>query len=127
MSEHPATWDALRKVVSEVNQRLPLFAARHPWSGVRVTYPDWASGWNEALNSSVTTTLLDVPAGNPTVKKGRYLLSVNTTERTLKFQVHLPLMLETIPVFEENRDVMSRDGVFTDEIGPYAVHVYGPL
>ncbi len=127
MSEHPATWDALRQLVGEVNRRLPLFTARHPWSGLFVTYPDWASGWNEALNSAVTTTLLEVPAGNATVKKGRYVLSVNTTARTVTYQVHLPILSGALPVFEENRDVLVTGGVFSDEIGPYAVHVYGPL
>jgi hypothetical protein len=125
--EHPATWEALRRVVGEVNQRLPLFTARHPWSGVYVTYADWASGWNEALESAVTATLLEVQAGNATVKKGKYVLSVNTTARTLKFQVHLPVLPGTIPVFEENRNLRVNDGFVSDEIGPYAVHIYGPF
>jgi hypothetical protein len=127
MSDHPETWDALRKVAGEVNQRLPLFTARHPWSGVYVTYSDWVSGWNESLNSAVTTALLEVNAGNSTVKKGRYVLSVNTTGRTLKFQVHLPITPGSIEVFEEDRNLMLSDGVFSDEIGPYAVHIYGPF
>jgi hypothetical protein len=127
MREHPATWDALRKVVGEVNQRLPFFTARHPWSGVYVNYPDWASGWNESLNSAVITALLEVAAGNATVKKGRYVLGVNTAGRSLNFQVHLPSVPGTIEVFEENRNIMVNAGVFSDEIGPYAVHVYGPF
>ena len=129
MGDHPATWIALRKVAAEINLRLPLFTARHPWSGVYVTYEDWASGWNEALNSSVNTTLLEVRVGNTTVKQGRYLLSVNTTARQLNYQVHLPLMLETITisVLEENRKVLAKAGVFPDDIAPYAVHVYGPF
>jgi len=127
MREHPATWDALRQVAGEVNQRLPLFTARHPWSGVYVTYMDWASGWNEALNSAVTTTLLEVKAANSAVKKGSYVLSVNTTRHTLKFLVHLPVLPGSIAVFEENRDVTVNNGVFSDNIGPYAVHVYGPF
>ena len=127
MQDHPETWDALRKVAGEVNQRLPLFTAAHPWSGVYVTYPDWAAGWNESWNSAVTTTLLEVNAGNSNVSNGRYLLSVNTTARTLQFQVHLPIMPETIPAFEENRNLKLSDGLFSDEIGPYAVHIYGPL
>lgn len=127
MSEHPATWEALRQVVAEVNQRLPLFTARHPWSGLYVTYPDWASGWNEALNGAVTTTLLEVTAANSTVKEGRYILSVNTTGRTENFQVHLPILPGILPVFAENRDLPVNAGVFSDNIGPYAVHVYGPF
>jgi hypothetical protein len=127
MSDHPATWDALRQVVGEVNRRLPLFTARHPWSGIYVTYPDWASGWNEALNSAVTTVVLEAAAGNATVKKGRYVLSVNTTARDVKFQVHLPTLPGTLAVFEENRNVMVNAGVLSDGIGPYAVHVYGPF
>lgn len=127
MKDHPETWDALRKVAGEVNQRLPLFTAPRPWSGVYVTYSDWVSGWNESLNSAVTTALLEVNAGNSTVKNGRYVLSVNTTGRTLKFQVHLPITPGTIEVFEEDRNLMLSDGVFSDEIGPYAVHIYGPF
>ena len=204
MSEHPATWDALRKVVGEVNQRLPLFTARHPWSGVYATYTNWESGWNEALNSAVTTVLLEVDAsrdgsagrwpavfGDPpntssnhlrpspsgaekvswtklsagrrkphagrvcspgdtysAVPPGRYLLSVNTTARTVNYQVHLPTWTayvpgradlpvsrsaqnsignQTLPVFEEHRNVLVKAGVFSDEIGPYAVHIYGPF
>ena len=127
MRDHPDTWDALCKVTSEVNQRLPFFTARHPWSGVYVTYADWASGWNEALNSAVTTVLLEVQPGNATVKKGRYVLSVNITARNLKYQVHLPVPPASIAVFEENRNVAVKDGVFSDDIGPYAVHVYGPF
>ena len=127
MKDHPETWDVLRQVVGEVNRRLPIFTARHPWSGVYVTYPNWDSGWNESLNSAVTTTLLEVSAGNATVKKGRYMLGVNTTERDVKFQIHLPVLPGTIAVFEEDRNVMANGGVFNDEIGPYAVHIYGPL
>src|ERR1017187_2365373 len=127
MKDHPETWDALRKVAGEVNQRLPLFTAPHPWSGVYVTYSDWVSGWNESLNSAVTTVLLEVKVGNSTVNKGRYVLSVNTTRRTLNFQVHLPILPGTIAVFEENRNLRLRDGVFSDAIGPYAVHIYGPF
>jgi len=125
--DHPATWDALCKVAGEVNRRLPLFTAQHPWSGVYVTYTDWAAGWNEALNSAVTTTLLEVKAGNATVKAGRYVLSVNTTARHLKYLVHLPTLPGTLPVFEETRNVTVNNGVFTDEIAPYAVHIYGPF
>jgi hypothetical protein len=71
--------------------------------------------------------LLEVAAGNATVKKGRYVLGVNTTGRSLNFQVHLPSVPGTIEVFEENRNIMVNAGVFSDEIGPYAVHVYGPF
>ena len=49
------------------------------------------------------------------------------TRRSLNFQVHLPSVPGTIEVFEENRNIMVNAGVFSDEIGPYAVHVYGPF
>jgi hypothetical protein len=61
------------------------------------------------------------------VEKGRYVLSVNTTARNLQYQVHLPLMPQTLAVFAENRNVSVNEGVFSDEIGPYAVHIYGPF
>jgi len=129
MSEHPETWSNVREIVGEVNERLPLFTAQRPWSESHAIYDNRDAGWNESLQSSITTTLLEVEKGegNDTVKSGRYLLTVNTTARDLKFQIKIPSTQTNVVVFQEDRLLWLVNGFVHDEIQPYAVHVYGPF
>ncbi len=129
MPDHPETWNHLREIVSEINERLPLFTAQSCWSESHALYDDREAGWNESLQSSITTTLLEVKkgAGNNAVKPGKYLLAVNTTARDLKFRIKIPTTQPSIVAFQEDRILWLANGFMRDEIQPYAVHVYGPL
>ncbi len=197
MREHPETWAALQSVVREVNDRLPLFQAEPVWWPKRHAFGDRTRRFNAALESSITSCLLRVRAGNATIPAGDYVLAVNNTEWTQTYSFNLPPQNETmgekrgktdgegrrergekwegtsntrasafntqprqtgrlketkagilkaqssegeaterrpasevqtgVPVLGEHRSLLPRDNRLTDEFGPYAVHVYGPL
>jgi hypothetical protein len=141
MREHPETWVALRNVVREVNERLPLFQAEHRWWAKEHQFGDPAHRFNAALQSSVTSCLLRVTGANALVAAGDYILAVNNTDRTQQYSFALPrthhapdsqpstlnLQPLQVPVLEESRSLVVQNGRLTDALLPYAVHVYGPL
>jgi len=128
--EHAEVWDGLRRVVGEVNERLPMFRAEQLWWPRRVKYAEPAHRFNAALQSAVTTRLLRVRSGNGVVPAGDYILAVNTTERVQGFSFMLPpenSEAATVPVLGEARSVVPAAGWVADEFAPLAVHIYGPL
>ena len=140
--EHPETWAALKAVVTEVNERLPLFLAQPQWWARNHKFGDPAHRFNAALESSVTSTLLRVGIGNDLVQPGDYILAVNNTERVHEYSFDLPLkrrlqspgseargarVQTLVPVLGERRSLTPESGRLTDAFQPYAVHVYGPF
>lgn len=126
--DHPATWEALRTVVSEVNERLPLFQAEHLWWPYDHDFGDLATAYNETLEASVTPALLRVRNGNAEIARGDYILAVNTTGRTHRYRVKLPAPFEgQIGVVGERRVLEIENNWVADQFDPYAVHVYGPM
>jgi hypothetical protein len=128
MAEHPGVWDDLKRVVNEVNDRLPLFQAEHVWWPYVHRFQDPAIRFNAALESSVTPALLRVRIGNQSVPAGDYILTVNNTGKKHVYGVYLPRPMHgTLPVFGEGRARLIQDNWVDDEFEPYAIHVYGPL
>jgi hypothetical protein len=128
MRAHPVVWEALRTVVAEVKERQPLFQAEHVWWHYVHEFSDPASGFNAALESSVTPALLRVARGNKWVPAGTYLLAVNNTDRSLRYRITMPpLRNEHVLVFDENRTLPLVENWLEDDFAPYAVHIYGPL
>lgn len=148
--EHPEAWAALRSVIREVNDRVPLFQAEPIWWAKRHAFADRAHRFNAALESSITSCLLRVRTGNAAIPAGDYVLAVNNTDRTQTYSFSLPQRRErtepveraneeaaagkrtsniqtAIPVLDEHRSMMPHDNRLSDEFAPYAVHVYGPL
>jgi hypothetical protein len=128
MSEHPRTWGALRKVVSEVNQSLPLFQGKHLWRPYRHEFKDWAHRFNPALESSITPAFLHVERGNQRIPAGDYLLAINNTDRPHDYRIHLPELREVqVPVVDELRKLPTPLGWLADHFEPFEVHIYGPM
>ncbi len=128
IEQHPEVWDALRKTVSEVHERLPLFQAQHQWRPFAHRFKDPTIRFNAALESSITPALLRVRVGDAQVPAGDYVLAVNNTAKTHHYGFHLSKSSDRpVSVFGEERVVRPQGGWVEDEFGPYAVHVYGPL
>jgi len=129
MRQHPATWDALKRVVAEVNDRRPLFEAEELWWAREHDFRDKRDRFNAALQSSVSSRLLHVPRGNATITPGDYILAVNNTPRELTYGCTVPggSAEDAIPVLGEGRNVEPHNKWVWDGFGPYAVHVYGPF
>lgn len=136
MGEHVRTWTALKIVIREVNQRLPLFLARPLWWAKDHDFEDPRTGFNAALQSSVTAALLRVSAGNNAVPPGDYILAVNNTDQKLGYSFALPpphasgpsaLAPGPVAVLDELRSLQPVQGRLRDAFAPYALHVYGPL
>ena len=128
MNDHPALWADLKQVVAQINQRRPLFEAKHVWWPYVHEFSDSAAGFNAALESSIVPTLLRVRQGNPTIPSGDYLLAVNTTERQLTYRITLPGRIDgQLRVVGENRTAAPVDNWLEDEFGPFDVHIYGPM
>ena len=128
--EHPAVWDGLRRVVAEVNERLPLFRAEQLWWPRELKFADPARRFNAALQSSITVRLLRVRGGNAVVPAGDYILAVNTTEQAHTLGFTLPpenAKADAVAVLGEARSLAPAAGWLTDEFAPLAAHVYGPL
>jgi len=88
--EHPATWDALTRVIAEVNARRPLFEAERIWWAKNHAFANPARRFNAALESSITSCRLRVHQGNATIPAGDYVLAVNNTERTQTYSFSVP-------------------------------------
>lgn len=155
LRDHPETWAAVQAVVREVNARLPLFRAKRLWWPRQHGFGYRDRRFNEALESSVTSVLLRVEAGSPTVPAGDYVLAVNNTSWIQSYSFALPVdasdklvpapahskrqparaaapptpeaSASPVPVLGEGRTVVPEDGRLTDTFAPYAVHVYGPM
>ena len=128
ITEHPPAWTALKAVVAEVNQRLPLFEAEHLWWPYFHHFPGPDRGFNAALETSVIPALLRVSRGNDTVPPGEYLLAVNNTERELTYRITVPEgSSDVIPVLGESRSAAITNARLQDNFGPFDVHIYGPL
>lgn len=127
--EHPETWDALRQVVGEVNQRLPLFQAEHlwwPWRNViKYRSPD---RFGPVYDSSVVMAWVRVTRGDAATPAGTYIIAVNTTEKPQSLRWFLPLAaVRPVRVAGEDRALTPAENWITDDFAPYGVHVYGPL
>lgn len=133
MREHPDTWSALSRIIHEVNQRLPLFMANHQWWAKKHAFGDPAKQYNAALESSVTSCLLQVQKGNAQVPAGDYILAVNNTDQAQDYSVALPahqpstLNPQPINVLDERRVIQPEASRLRDLFAPYDVHIYGPL
>ena len=129
MMERPETWTALKRVTTEVRQRMPLFGARRVWWPYVHEYDDTMAGFSETLESSIIPTLLQVDKGNVAVPRGLYLLAVNSTDRTLHYRITLPdkTTSERVPVVGEARTIALQDNWAEDNFGPFDVHIYGPI
>ncbi|MBI4326082.1 MAG: hypothetical protein HY674_12560 [Chloroflexi bacterium] len=104
--DHPQSWDALLRVVHEVNDRRFLFQAEHIWWPHEHEYRDSAGRFNAALEASISAVLLRVRNGDRSIHAGDYILMVNTTDRTHGCRFLLPgPLLVTLPVLGENRSV----------------------
>lgn len=128
MQEHPETWEALCRVVKEVNTRLPLFQAEHVWWPKDQRWQDRDRRFNAALESSIDSVLLRVNEGNASVPQGYYIMAVNNTDQQHVYSFTPPFQVAgKVAVFDENRDLVAQNGWLLDTFAPYAVHVYGPL
>jgi hypothetical protein len=128
MEEQPETWDATKKVLREVNERLPLFQAEHLWWPVIHQFGDPTIRFNEALESSITSTLLRVRRGNDAIPPGEYILAVNTTNRKQTYSFWLPeRRTGAVWVLGENRLIAIQNTWVTDRFEPYAVRVFEVL
>ena len=128
IQEHEETWNNLKGVVREVNERLPLFKGKRQWWPKDHRFQDYTNRFNAALESSINSVWLKVPHGNPTVPCGDFILAVNTTEKTQGYSLTLPFgVVSSVPVVGEGRSLAPERNWLTDRFEPFAVHVYGPL
>lgn len=139
MREHPETWAALKAVIKEVNERLPLFEAKMQWWPKNHHFADSSLRFNAALESSVTSRLLRVSHGNGLVRKGDYILAVNNNTNRIEYSFALPRGAESeglrsgnpsqrsVMVLGEEHSIQPESGRLKDTFEPYAVHVYGPM
>ena len=115
-------------MVSEVNDRLPLFQAEHIWWPYQHDFRDWSRRFNKALESSIMPALLRVKKGNAHVPNGDYVLAVNNTDESHVYRFELPRpMAGELPVLDEGREITIGGNWVEDEFAPYAIHVYGPF
>lgn len=128
MSEHPDVWDALKKVVAEVDDFLPLFQAEHLWWPINHRFQDQSIRFNAALEGSIMPTLLRVKKGNYQVPAGDYVVAVNNTPKKHVYSFQLPSTTNPgVAILGEDRFARIEDDWVKDEFEPYAIHIYGPL
>ena len=128
MREHQATWEALKRIVREINERLPLFQGEHVWWPRSHRLANSAKRYNAAMDSAVTSVRLVVRQGNDIIRPGDYVVTVNTTAHSLNYSFTLTSLSKGgLPVVGETRQVEIRDSWITDDFSPFDVHIYGPL
>ena len=126
--EHPDVWEALRRVVGEINDRMPLFQAERQFWPYLQEFGDPSIRFNEALEAGIRAVLLRVREGKEDLPTGDYILAVNTMKQPNQSKFSLPRNFAGgLPVVGERRSVLASNGWLEDEFGPYAVHLYGPL
>lgn len=123
--EHPAVWEALKKVVAEVRAREPLFEAEHIWWPVVHRFGDPKLRFNEALDSSVMTVRLRVKRGNQQVPPGDYILAVNNSAHQQDYRLYLDGRGEKeVSVLGEERNVTVLNGWLHETFEAYGVRVF---
>lgn len=127
MPRHPETWASLTRVVQEVRQWEPIFAAPAADRPIPRFEP-LNDRRNEALEPAVLWSVHRVAQGNGFVAPGDYWILVNTTERTQ--QLALPetrwwgLRLGDVRAGREVE--VEADGWMTP-LPPFEVRILGPL
>jgi hypothetical protein len=120
-------WSDLKGVIREVNDRLPLFTARHVWWSPDSKYLDGPESMhNEVRDGKVQLRLLEVTKGNHLISRGRYALALNTTADQVAFRFELPHSFSTVPVLGAAPAPLSDRHIVRD-FAPYEVICYGPL
>ena len=128
MAEHPEVWSDLGKAVREVRDCEPLFRARQPRVRLGLQWFEPGRQYNEALESSVLVTLLEVETGSAAVPAGRYLVLVNTTAEHHLVRLNRPDWYGVeVPVLGGQSTVHFGDGHWLDPLPPYGVQILGPL
>jgi len=128
MDGQPDSWNNLKEVVKEVNERLPFFEAEPIWWAHQRKFEDGFKGWNEVGQSSINLLRLRVKRGNQHISAGDYILAVNNMDRMISVRFTAPAELGSdLAVFEEERTVNISSGWIKETFEPYAVHIYGPL
>ena len=128
LREQPATWDALRGVIGEVNDRRGLFLAERLWWPRTIDLGNHADRVNATWDASIEPVLLRVTVPSRAMPTGDYLLCVNTTPAPQLLSFGVPAKgLDSLPVLGEERYLPVVDGAALDDFAPYAVHIYGPF
>lgn len=126
--EHPETWEALKRVVSEIRAREPLFQARLLWRDFDVRYAPGEESRNEALDPVIQAGRVRVRGGTKSMPSGDYVVAVNTVDRPVTWSVGWPGCEEThLPVLGEPTGLPGQRGWFNEIFEPYGVRVWGPL
>jgi hypothetical protein len=127
MPRHPATWQALTRVVQEVRRWEPIFAAT-PSPERLPRHERMSDRGNEALEPPILWSVNTVEAGNGFVTPGDYWILVNTTDRIQQLLITddrwLDLRIPDVRTGEET--AVDADG-WMPALSPFEVRILGPL
>lgn len=112
-------WNNIKKVVSELKSIYPLLLAPVDATRHLKVHPPGVHWAFKRVKKKQAGGL---------IKKGHYLIAVNTTKRFLRTSFSIPPLLhDEVGVLFEKRSVPAKRGKFIDQFKPYEVHLYGPF
>jgi hypothetical protein len=129
LPDHPQVWSDVKATVEELRRWEPLWHAPQPRLGLGLQWREPGQRLNEALESSVLATVLDVAERTATaeVPSGRYVLLVNTTAKAQEVRLiglaHLPGQL---PELGSARFESLGEDEWLAPLDPFAIRILGP-
>jgi hypothetical protein len=116
IKDYPGHWNDVKRVVSELRTLSPLLLAP-----LDSTYQPQVDP--PQIHWVIKTVANDQAGG--LIKKGHYLMAVNTAEKPLKATLVVPsVMNDRVRVLFEKRLLRIKAGKLTDTFEPYGVHIY---
>jgi len=109
--DYATRWPQIKEIASEINQLRPVILSTHRTNDNEIS----------CSNDNIDFNLM-------TENGAYYLFAVNTKKETftgVQFQskqLSRPIMISVL--FENSRQIALNNGKFTDNFGPYEVHVY---
>lgn len=127
MRRQTNTWEALQRVVTEVNAKKGLFTGKHLWFSMEDEYPG-GSRWNEIAEEKITKRLIRVKQASLGLIKGDYLLLINTADEPVQYRFRIGDLTRQPTRYADNLQMLlENDGWAEHKFSPYDVLLIGPL
>ena len=118
IKDYPKHWLDIKRIVKELNKVYPLLLAK---DALDISI----SSNNKSIHhlTKFVDKGLISKYGKGIIKEGYYLIAVNADPISVVAEFRTNCFSKARVLFEE-RDIIIKDGKFTDYFGPYCVHIY---
>lgn len=129
LEEHPELWAAVSNLAAEVRENSAIFGRRVLWWPARTEYHGAPSEmYNDIFEGRISLSLFEATQPSRNVRRGYYLVAVNTTAEPADFSFKLPFReVDQVPTFCGTNEFQAENGWIRKTYGGYEVCIFGPI